>query len=406
MIDRSLYREAWQQLSGFKSMVFLAGPRQAGKTTFAQSLMAGRDGVYLNYDIPEHRTRLMKNPAFYHDVTRTREERPFVVLDEIHKLPKWKNFLKGVYDRDKEFFSFLILGSGRLDVFRGGGDSLAGRYLLFHLWPFTVAELAGQRRTLDDFVKNPLAMPVGSARTAADQIWTDLRQYSGFPEPYVNKSAAFRTAWSMTYHRQIIQDDIRDQFAILKAGEMTLLLDLLPLRVGSPVSMDNLAGDLHIAPDTVKNWLRLFDAFYLIFTIRPWTRKVSRAITKMPKLYFFDYVRVEDAGARFENMVALELYRAVQAWSDLGLGPFSLHYLRNREKQEVDFLIARSGEPFLLVECKRTDAQISPSLLKFQQALDVPAVQLVEQMEGYKRIESGVRPLLITSAPRWLAQLP
>lgn len=406
MIDRPLYRCAWQQLSEFKAMVFLAGPRQAGKTTFAQALMAGRDGVYFNYDIPEHRTRLIKNPAFYHDVTRTREDRPFVVLDEIHKLPKWKNFLKGVYDRDKEQFSFLILGSGRLDVFRRGGDSLAGRYLLFHLWPFTLAELANQRRSLQDFIENPLAMPVGGAQEAAEQIWVDLRQYSGFPEPYVRKSAAFRAAWSMTYHRQIIHDDIREQFAVLKAGEMTLLLDLIPLKVGSPVAMDNLAGDLHIAPDTVKNWLRLFDAFYLVFAIRPWTQKVSRAITKMPKLYFFDYVRVEDPGARFENMVALELYRAVQTWTDLGQGPFSLHYLRNREKQEVDFLVGRSGKPFLLVECKRTDTQISPSLLKFQQTLNVPAVQLVENMEGYKRIETAGQPLLVASACQWLSQLP
>lgn len=406
MIDRPLYRDVWQQLSAFKSMVFLAGPRQAGKTTFAQSLMANRDGEYLNYDIPEHRTRLMKNPAFYHEVTRTREDRPFVVLDEIHKLPKWKDFLKGAYDRDKDHFSFLVLGSGRLEVFRRGGDSLAGRYLLFHLWPFTVAELACQRRPLQDFIANPLAMPPGGEREPAEQIWADLRQYSGFPEPYVSKSVAFRSAWSMTYHRQIIQDDIREQVAVLKAGEMTLLLDLLPLKVGSPVAMDNLAGDLHIAPDTVKNWLRLFDAFYLIFTIRPWTRKVSRAITKMPKLYFFDYVRVEDKGARFENMVALELYRAVQSWTDLGEGPFSLHYLRNREKQEVDFLIERSGKPFLLVECKRTDPQISSSLRKFQQTLNVPAVQLVEKMDGYKRIDSGVQPLLVASACRWLAQLP
>ncbi len=203
MIDRPLYDSAWQTLSGFKSMVFLAGPRQAGKTTFARALMANRDGVYLNYDIPEHRTRLIGDPAFYHEVTRTRAERPFVVLDEIHKLPKWKNYLKGVYDRDKDHFSFLILGSGRLDVFRRGGDSLAGRYLLFHLWPFTLAELAGQRRSLSDFMADPLAMPHDSSGQATlDQTWADLRQYSGFPEPYVNKSADFRAAMTINAERK------------------------------------------------------------------------------------------------------------------------------------------------------------------------------------------------------------
>ncbi|HMO51508.1 MAG TPA: ATP-binding protein [Kiritimatiellia bacterium] len=406
MLDRPLYEKAWQTLSQFKSMIFLAGPRQAGKTTFAEALLANRDGVYLNSDIPEDRTRLLKNPAFYHDVIRTREEPPFVVLDEIHKMPRWKNYLKGAYDRDKDRFSFLVLGSGRLDQFRRGGDSLAGRYLMFHLWPFTLAELAETRRSPNDFLADPMVLVPDFPSENAQRIWSRLRQYSGFPEPYIHQSSEFRSIWSMTYHRQIIRDDIREQFAILKAAEITQLLDLLPLRVGSPVAMDHLAGDLHVAPDTVKKWVGLFDAFYLIFTIKPWTRKVSRALTKMPKLYFFDYARVEDPAARLENMVALELYRATQSWTDLGHGTFTLHYLRNREKQEVDFLIARDQKPFLLIECKSSDTQVSPALKKFQQMLRVPAVQLVENIDGFKRYEEAGLPLLIAPAWRWLAQLP
>ncbi len=404
MIERTLYRDVWKQLSGFKSMLLLAGPRQAGKTTFAESLSAGRDAFYLNYDIPEHRTRLLQNPAFYHEVNRTRQEPPLVVMDEIHKLPKWKNYLKGVYDRDKEKFVFLVLGSGRLEVFRRGGDSLAGRYLMFHLWPLTVAELAGQRKDMEVFIKNPLTLD--APEQPAVDMWTNLSRYSGFPEPYVKQSDSFRSVWSMTYHRQIIQDDIREHYTVLKAGEMSLLLDLLPLKVGSPVAMDNLAGDLQVAPDTVKSWLLMFDAFYLTFMIRPWTRKVSRAITKMPKVYFFDYVRIADPGARFENMVALELYRAVHLWNDLGAGPFALHYLRDREKREVDFLVVRSGQPFLLIECKRGDTRVSPSLAKFQRELQVPAVQLVEKLAGFRRIETDNHPVLVAPAAQWLAQLP
>ncbi len=405
MIDRALYQYAWRELSEYKSMLFLAGPRQAGKTTFAQEILKGRDGVYLNYDIPEDRSRLLQQPAFYHDLVRTKEEVPWVVLDEIHKLPKWKNYLKGAYDRDKDRFSFLVLGSGRLEVFRRGGDSLAGRYLMLHLWPFTVAELAGVRRPFAEFLGDPLALPEIHSSNA-QPIWADLARFSGFPEPYVKKSSTFRSAWSMTYHRQIVRDDIREQFAVLKAGEMSRLLDMLPLRVSNPMAVDNLAGDLQVAPDTVKHWLRLFDAFYLIFTLTPWTRKVSRALTKMPKIYFFDYIRVEDPGARFENMVALELYRAVHMWTDMGQGVFTLHYLRNREKQEVDFLIVRGRDPLFLVECKLTDTQVSPALRKYQKMLNVPAIQLVQEMEGYKRIDTGGLRTLVAPAWRWLAQLP
>lgn len=406
-MHRPLYLEAWQAMSRFKSMLFLAGPRQAGKTTFAKALLEDcPSGDYLNYDIPEDRTRLLSNPAFYHEVLRKGAERPFVVLDEIHKMPKWKNYLKGAYDRDKDDFSFLVLGSGRLDVFRRGGDSLAGRYLMLHLWPFTLAELAEGRRALDDFLRDPLVLapPVDLEKNRA--LWSQLGAFSGFPEPFLQKSAAFRQSWSMSYHRQIVRDDIREQFAILKASEMGMLLDLLPMRVGNPVAMDNLAGDLQVAPDTVKQWLRLFDAFYLVFTVAPWARKISRAITRMPKLYFFDYVRVADPGARFENMVALELYRAVQSWTDQGRGSFSLHYLRNREKQEVDFLLVQDMKPILLVECKLSDAQVSPALLKFQKMLRVPAVQLVDNLDGFKKIENDGLPVLLTSAAPWLAALP
>ena len=105
-------------------------------------------------------------------------------------------------------------------------------------------------------------------------------------------------------------------------------------------------------------------------------------------------------------MAALELWRAVSNWNDLGLGDFRLHYVRNKEKEEVDFLITNDHNPFLLVEAKLSDETPSKSLLKFQSALNVPAVQLVNKIGVHKIISNNKERALIITASRWLSTLP
>jgi predicted AAA+ superfamily ATPase len=142
MESRDLYVSIWRDLAAEKSMIFLAGPRQSGKTTLAQIISRTfANNLYFCWDISEHRTRLIENPTFFEAVERKDPSTPLVVFDEIHKYKDWKNYLKGVYDQFHGSYQFLVSGSGRLDIYQKGGDSLAGRYFLFHLWPFTVAEL-------------------------------------------------------------------------------------------------------------------------------------------------------------------------------------------------------------------------------------------------------------------------
>ncbi|MBN1273235.1 MAG: hypothetical protein JXB26_13290 [Candidatus Aminicenantes bacterium] len=105
-------------------------------------------------------------------------------------------------------------------------------------------------------------------------------------------------------------------------------------------------------------------------------------------------------------MVAVELYRAVSQWNDLGFGTFSLHFIRNKEKQEVDFLIADQGKPVLLIEAKISNSQPSPVLKKFQDNLQIPAVQLIRDYEGYHLISNKSQKILIAPAFQWLSQLP
>jgi predicted AAA+ superfamily ATPase len=156
----------------------------------------------------------------------------------------------------------------------------------------------------------------------------------------------------------------------------------------------------------VRSWLDVLERFYLVFSISTWTEKISRAIHKERKYYLWDYMRINDEAAKFENMVACELWRAVTLWSDLGLGNFSLHFIKDKEKREVDFLIAKNRKPFLLIEAKLSDSQPAKSLLAFQNNLRVPAVQLINAGEGYRIIANEKEKILIAPAWQWLAELP
>jgi len=161
-----------------------------------------------------------------------------------------------------------------------------------------------------------------------------------------------------------------------------------------------------VAFNTVRHWLDALERLYLVFTIAPWTRSVARATQKARKLYLVDYGLVENRAARFENMVALELLRAVTLWNDLGLGPFSLHFVRNKEKEEADFLITEKRRPRLLVETKAAETRIDPALRKFQDQLGVPAVHLLDSGTTYRKISNGAHSIVIAPAPMWLTRLP
>ena len=257
------------------------------------------------------RARLLRDPYFFQTVERHDRSRPIVIFDEIHKRRDWKNYLKGAYDRFHAEFDFLVTGSGRLDTYRKGGDSLAGRYALFHLWPFTLAELAGRQATLPEFWRDPQAVAADTDHEA-EHIWHRLAQFSGFPEPYVRAGPRAYRRWSAAYHSQIVREDIRDLTGIVSIGDVETLFSLLPERVGSLLSVTSLSEDLKVAYNTVRTWLDALERFYLVFSIPPWTRRVARATQKARKLYLLDYAIIENAAARFENMVA----RGAPAGSD------------------------------------------------------------------------------------------
>ncbi len=409
MKKRALYKQLWEDLVSEKSMILLSGPRQVGKTTFIQSIV-GTDYAnknYFNWDIIDNKKVLIEDPYFFQSMDLKDSTRPLVVLDEIHKYRQWKDYLKGVYDKFHDQYVFAILGSGRLDINRKAGDALTGRFLEMHLFPFTIAELSNYQIKIKDFFKDPFGGidQVNVKETAL--TWELLFNLGGFPEPFLSGKQSTWRRWSANYGQQIIRNDMRSLTDVKLVEDIETLFSLLPSRIGSPMSMNNLAKDMQVSFPSVKSWLNLFDHFYLTFRLSPWAMNISRSILKEKKVYLFNYPLINDEAFRFENMVALELYRAVRSWNEWGWGDFGLCYLRNKEKKEVDFLITNSQKPVLLIEAKFSDTAPASSLLEFQAQLKVPAIQLVNAPASTRRvIKSNNGNIGVFSASSWLATLP
>ena len=235
-----------------KKMVILAGPRQCGKTTLAKSLL-DKDGEYLNWDIVKDR-RIIRDIAWPKDAS-------LVVLDELHKAPKWKNLLKGVADEFGNKPPVLVTGSARLDAFRKTGDALTGRHYFYRLHPIDVAE---SKRFLPEV-------------DLADRVQR-LLQTGGFPEAFLNPDEAQRLLNDRL--DLVVRDDSRDLTRISSWRGVADLVELLRDRVGNPVKYDSLARDLRISPPTVRSWIELLEKLYIVFLLPPYSSRISRSIRK------------------------------------------------------------------------------------------------------------------------------
>lgn len=175
--------------------------------------------------------------------------------------------------------------------------------------------------------------------------------------------------WRRSRRDLVLREDLRDLTRIRELGLVDHLVELLPERVGSLLSVNALREDLGVAFATAKSWLETLARLYFLFELRPFAGRLARTLRREAKVYLFDPSAIEDSGARFENVVALHLLKLVDAWNDLGHGDFTLGFVRDKEQREVDFLIADRRQPLLLVEAKLTDSRPSPALRYFRDRL-------------------------------------
>ena len=366
-----------------RKLVVLTGPRQVGKTTLAQNLMAELGPAqYLNWDIANDRVILQRG-------SWNRSAR-LLVMDEIHKMPNWKAWLKGVVDESvsnprEEKQALLVTGSARMDTFRQSGESLAGRYFAWHLHPISVREWCAH------------------SGVSAQQALRHLMRRSGFPEPCLAANDELADRWRLQYTTDLIREDILEFSRLHEITVMRLFLDMLRTRVGSPLSLASIARDLAVAPNTLKRYLDILQALFVVFVVPPWHRNVGRALLQAPKVYFFDTGLVADeSGARLENAVATMLLKHVQFRRDAQGSDCGLHYIRTKDGAEVDFALSENDQLTHLLECKFADAALHRPLVRFsEQFPEAKAIQLVAEL----RQEEQRDRVAISRAGDWLAGL-
>lgn len=359
-----------------EKIILISGPRQCGKTTLSKQLTPSFD--YLNYDFAEDRLAI-KNLSWD-------RSKKLIIFDELHKLKNWKQWLKGVFDKEGLPPSLLVTGSSKLDTYRKVGDSLAGRYFQFRLHPFDLQEI------------------MSFSQEDPRVIFERLLKIGGFPEPFLKGNEAYYKRWRRTHLDIILRQDLIDEYDVRDIQSIETLVQLLQERVGSPISYAQLARDLERDPKTIKRWLNMLENLYVIFKVTPYHKNIARSLLKEPKYYFYDNGRVmNEAGARLENLVACALLKRLSFITDTTGSETKLHYLRTKDGKELDFFILIDNKPVIALEIKSSDDTLSPAFKHFLEYFPgCSGVQLVNNQPREKTFSNG---LAVRDVVKWLSEI-
>jgi predicted AAA+ superfamily ATPase len=327
--------------------VFIGGPRQVGKTTLALSLIAddanAKHPAYLNWDHSPSAQKIRKSELPLNQ--------PVLVFDELHKFKTWKRWIKGIIDVEKKHRKIIVTGSARLDVYQKGGDSLFGRYRYIRLHPYSLHELN-----------------MGDSKLAIER----LLKFGGFPEPLFSQSERQLKLWQKERIRRIIREDVREISVIQNLAALESTAEILPEKIGSPLSIKSLSDDIQVDHKTMQRWIQVLESMYFCFRIAPFGSSKIRAVKKEQKLYLWDWSAIENEGARWENLVASQLLKYCHWLEDSEGETMELRFLRDVDKREVDFVVLKNKKPLFAVECKSGDKAIGGSLHYFASRTNIP----------------------------------
>lgn len=341
---RSLRTHIDQALN--KKMALIGGPRQVGKTTLSLKYLKPSSPTnphYLNWDDSTDKSSLLKEELPL--------EGPVLVLDEIHKYKHWRRLIKGLYDKHHENNKIIVTGSARLDYFRKGGDSLLGRYRYFRLHPFSLSELSNNP------TKKDLEL---------------LLRFGGFPEPLFSQSESEHRIWLRDRTERVVGQDLRDLESVKDISLLLMLAEILPDRVGSPLSLNSVADDLQVSQPTVDKWISILSLLYFCYRVAPFGAPKVRAVKKLQKVFLWDWSCIGNAGARFENLVASHLLKYCHFLEDTKGHKMELRYLRDVDEREIDFVVIKDKKPIFAVECKSGEKGLSKHIPYFRERTSIP----------------------------------
>lgn len=360
-----------------RKIILITGPRQTGKTTLTKMINPSFD--YLNFDLAEHRLRL-------HEKSWDRKK-SVVIFDELHKMKKWKSWLKGIFDTEGLSPALVVTGSAKLDLTKKMGDSLAGRFFEFRLHPLDLKEIKSELPTLQ-----------------MDEAFKRLLTMGGFPEPFLENSLEFYGRWKHSHLDIIVKQDLIEIENIRQITSIETLIQLLRKQVGSTISYRSLANDLQTSDKTVKRWLDVLERSYIVFKVVPHHRNVARAILKSPKYYFYDTGQVlGNEGQKLENLTACALIKEIHYRQDVLGQEYTLRFIRDKENREIDFVILKNEKVHCFIETKWADEHPSPYLSYWEKELpEVQKIQLVGQLTQEKTYS---KKLEIRKASHWLSKM-
>ena len=330
-----------------KKMVFLAGPRQVGKTTLALELLGSdlreQNQAYINWEEPEDKKVILdgKLPG----------GEDFIVFDEIHKYHEWRNLIKGFYDSNKSLKKFLITGSARLDYYSQGGDSLQGRYLFYRLHPFSLKEFDS------------------SFSRKSTEI---LLERGGFPEPLFADDIVDVKRWHINRLQRVLYEDIFSLEKVREVEKIKLLAEALPSKLCSPVSIKSLKEDLAVAHETVETWLSILRNIYFCYRVTAFGPPNIRSVKKESKIYLWDWSLGTNQAAKFENLVASQLLKHCHFIEDTMGEKMELKFIKTTDKRELDFIVLKNGEPEFGVEVKSSDKELSKVIKYLSSRTKIP----------------------------------
>jgi len=314
-------------------VIAITGPRQSGKTTLARKCFGDRS--YVNLEDPDQLDFARSDPKRFLD-----RYSKGAVFDEIQRCPALFSYLQGVVDEGGEMGRFVLTGSQQFGVLSEITQTLAGRVGILHLLPFSITELAEAGVVKEDI---------------------DAMLFKGMYPPLYDREVQPRD-WFLDYVNTYVERDVRQLINVRDLSTFNRFVRLCAARTGQLLNYSDLAGDTGVSHNTIRSWLSIMEASYLLFSIQPHYRNFSRRLVKHPKLYFYDTGLVcyllgiqseeqlgihPNRGAVFETWVASEL----QKYSFNRHQPSPLYFWRDHKGREIDFII-ESEKGLIPIEVK------------------------------------------------------
>ena len=323
MINRDIAEELVRSATEYP-VVTILGPRQSGKTTLARMTFA--DKPYFSLEDPDVRVAAEADPRGF-----LGQMEGGGILDEVQRLPALLSYVQGMVDKDGRRGRFILTGSHQPQLHEAISQSLAGRTAMLTLWPFSLHELRSYEPA-----PSPFDLIVrGCFPRIHEEGLEPRRFYNGYLQTYVER-------------------DVRALIQLRDLSQFQKFLTLLAGRVGQIVNLASLSNDVGVSTTTIRNWLSVLKASYIVFELPPFFENVRKRVIKSPKIFFTDVglaafllgIHTKEQASRdplrgnlYENLIIADI---VKGALNKGIRP-EIYFFRDSHGNEVDLLIRENG---------------------------------------------------------------